>query len=190
MFTAKGETTRQKVYAIEKALRVEREKDGKRVINITRFDRYIMWTLEPDAKTYLVPHTQPGPGYGLALPRENEYLAVFNLLTPGFAEFARKLQGAEVKREVLGPEQVGSHNCDKFLVRVNFQENAYASMEWASKELGGLVVKTQDEKGEWSIEYQNIQIGPQDPSLFEIPDGYKKRFEGYYTVQSKAKSSK
>jgi hypothetical protein len=190
MFTAKGETTRHKVYAIEKALRVESEKDGKKVIDITRFDRYVKWALEPDDKTYLVLHTQPGPGYGLALNREVDYLAVFNLLAPGFAEFARKLQGAQVVRESLGTEQVGPYNCEKFLVRVTFQDSVYASIAWAAKELRGLIVKAQDQNRDWSTEYQNIQIGPQDPSLFEVPKDYKKRFEGYYTVQSKARSSK
>jgi len=54
------------------------------------------------------------------------------------------------------------------------QGKTYNSLEWAAKELNGFVVKTADEKGSWSNEYQNIKLGPQDPSLFELPPDYKK----------------
>jgi hypothetical protein len=40
--------------------------------------------------------------------------------------------------------------------------------------LGGFVVKKLDEKSREITEYKNIQLGPQDPSLFELPAGYKK----------------
>jgi hypothetical protein len=36
------------------------------------------------------------------------------------------------------------------------------------------VVKKQDENGTWTVEFENIHLGPQDPSLFEIPAGYQK----------------
>jgi hypothetical protein len=36
------------------------------------------------------------------------------------------------------------------------------------------IVKRQDEKGSWSIEYQNVLVGPQDAFLFEGPAGYHK----------------
>jgi len=74
-----------------------------------------------------------------------------------------------VVRESPGPEHAEPYNCDKFLVHVTFEGNVYAVTEWAAKELNGMVVKAQGEERDWSSEYQNIQIGPQDPSLFEIP---------------------
>lgn len=184
--TSDGKTTREKVYAIEKAVRVETEKDGKKVTKITRVDRYLQWMLEPDDTTYMEMHTRPVTGPGtvihLTVPTEKDYVNTFNL-APGFTEFARKLQGADVVRESLGRERVGSYDCEKLFVRVTFKGNVYTSFEWAAKELRGLVIKGQDEKGEWSAEYQNIQIGPQDPSLFDIPKGYKKKFEEPVTME-------
>lgn len=50
----------------------------------------------------------------------------------------------------------------------------YTSIQWAAKELDGFAVKTQGEKGEYTTEYQNARLGPQDPLLFEIPPGYQK----------------
>lgn len=48
----------------------------------------------------------------------------------------------------------------------------------AAKELDGFVVKRADEKGQWSTEYHNVRLSPQDPSLFEIPSGYQKMSMG------------
>lgn len=48
------------------------------------------------------------------------------------------------------------------------------SIQWAAKELNGLVVKRQPENGEWTSEFRNVRLGPQDPSRFEIPAGYQK----------------
>lgn len=188
--TANGKTTTQKIYAIEKAFRVEREVEGKKQVEITRFDRSVLWRLKPADNTYVVVHTQRDWKYpGESIGNEWAYLMYYNLI-PGFTDFARKLQGATVQRESLGPEQVGPYNCDKLLVRVTFKDMVYVGNEWAAKELGGLVVKAQDEKGEWLTEFQNIRIGPQDPSLFEIPKDYKKDFEGYFIAESNAKTPK
>ncbi len=117
-------------------------------------------------------------------------MVIFNLF-PGFTEFAHKFLEVKVERESLGSEKVGPYNCDKFQVRLTlrqpaggflprYKRNAYTRIEWAAKELGGFVVKGQDEGGE-TDEYQNIQLGPQDPSLFEIPKGYRKKLETYAT---------
>src|SRR5260370_17193476 len=87
---------------------------------------------------------------------------------------AGSMQGAKVDRTALGSEQVGAYLCDKSRVQVIYEGKQYTTIEWAAKELNGFVVKRQSEKGDWSTEYQNVQLGPQDPSLFEIPAGYQK----------------
>ena len=180
--TIKGKTTTVKVYGIEKAVRVDGEKDGKKKVWITRFDRDVMWVLTPDDQTYGVFHPRFRAEYmGMRFSQEREYIFMFNLF-PGFTEFSRKLQGAKVERESLGSEQVGPNNCDKFRIRVTFRGHEYTSIEWAARELGGFVVRGQDEAGGRLTEYQNIRLGPQDPSLFEIPIGYKKNLEAWVAV--------
>jgi hypothetical protein len=87
---------------------------------------------------------------------------------------ASSMEGAKVQRDPLGSEQVGAYHCDKYHVETTFDGHVYKSLEWDAKELGGFPVKQADEKGSWSKEYQNVKLGPQDPSLFEVPAGYKK----------------
>ena len=85
-------TTTGKVYATEKAMRLESEETGKKSISIMRFDRKAMWILMPDQKRYM----------------EMRWLS-----TPDLAAFQKD---AKVQRESLGSEQVGSFHCDKYRV--------------------------------------------------------------------------
>jgi hypothetical protein len=84
------------------------------------------------------------------------------------------MKGVEVKRESLGSEKVGGFNCDKTRMTVTWQGATSTTIEWTAKELGGFAVKELDEKTGDITEYKNIRPGPQDPSLFELPAGYKK----------------
>jgi hypothetical protein len=84
------------------------------------------------------------------------------------------MKDVQVKHEPLGSEQVSEYHCDKSRTTVTWQGITSSTVEWAAKELGGFVVKKLDEKTGETTEYQNIKIGPQDPSLFELPAGYQK----------------
>ncbi|HEY6252238.1 MAG TPA: DUF4412 domain-containing protein [Candidatus Angelobacter sp.] len=148
--TTGKETMTSKVWASGNAMRIEGEKKGKKSIIIMRFDRKVMWSVMPDQRMYL------------ELPWANQ------------GEWASMVQGAQTQRQSLGAEQVGSYHCDKSRLQVTLQGKVYISLEWAAKELNGFVVKTQDEKGQWSSEYQNVKLGAQDPSLFEVPADYRK----------------
>jgi hypothetical protein len=145
-------TTTSKVYSSEKAVRIEKEEKGKQSITIMHLDRKAVWVLNPDQKTYM-----DMGGIGAA-----------------GAEMASSMEGAKVQRDPLGSEQVGAYHCDKYHVETTLDGHVYKSLEWDAKELGGFPVKQADEKGSWSKEYQNVKLGPQDPSLFEVPAGYKK----------------
>lgn len=145
-----GKTKTMKVHGTADAIRMEGEDKGKKSIVIMRFDRKVMWSLMPDQKMYV------------ELPWASQ------------AEWAAYLQDVEAQRQSLGDEQVGAYHCEKTRVQVTLQGKVYTSLEWKAKELKGFVVKTQDEKGQWSNEYQNVQLGPQDPALFEVPADYKK----------------
>jgi len=150
--TVGKKVTNEKVYSSEKAVRIEKEEKGKQSITIMHLDRKAVWVLNPEQKTYM-----DMGGIGAA-----------------GAEMASSMEGARVQRDPLGSEQVGAYHCDKFHVQTTYEGHVYKSLEWDAKELDGFPVKQADEKGSWSKEYQNVKLGPQDPSLFEVPAGYKK----------------
>jgi hypothetical protein len=76
--------------------------------------------------------------------------------------------------ERLGSERVGPYQCLKYRVRSIRAGKAHSQTEWAATQLHGFVVKTFDEGTRATTEYQNVFLGPQDPSLFEIPAGYQR----------------
>jgi len=145
-------TTTSKVYSSEKAVRIEKEEKGKQSITIMHLDRKAVWVLNPEQKTYM-----DMGGLGAA-----------------GADMASSMEGAKVQRDPLGAEQVGAYHCDKFRVQTTYEGHVYTGVEWDAKELDGFPVKYADEKGSWSKEYQNVKLGPQDASLFEVPAGYQK----------------
>jgi hypothetical protein len=146
-------TTTGKVYSNGKAVRIEaQDARGQQSITILRPDQKVVWVLTPASKTYM-----DMGGLGAAS-----------------MELATSVEGAKMQRESLGGEQVGEYHCDKYRVQTTYEGKVYTSLEWDAKELGGFPVKQAGEKGEWSKEYQNVRLGPQDSSLFEIPAGYQK----------------
>jgi hypothetical protein len=145
-------TETSKVYSSDKAVRIEKEVKGKPSITIMRLDQKAVWSLNPASKTYM-----DMGGLGAAS-----------------MELANSVGDAKSKRELLGGEQVGEYHCDKYRVQTTYEGHVYTAIEWDAKELNGFPVKQADEKGSWSKEYQNVKLGPQDPSLFEIPAGYTK----------------
>src|SRR5215472_7980462 len=64
--------------------------------------------------------------------------------------------------------------CKKMEASSTYKGQVYKSIQWRSKPLHGFVVKTQDVQGQWSAEYQNIKLGDQPASLFELPMGYNR----------------
>ena len=125
-----------------------------------RFDRKVMWNLMPAQKMYL-----EMPGASLS-------------------DWTSWADTQGVQRESLGMEQVGEYHCEKFRVHMEVLGKAATALDWDAKELEGLAVKSQDEKGTWSTEYKNVKLGPQDPSLFEIPAGYQKMSLGGFKLPS------
>jgi hypothetical protein len=152
--TKDGKTTTAKVYATPTAMRAEGVQDGKKYITILLYDRKVLWSLMPDEKMY----------FEMPMPAGAQVAA-------GMKEM---MKGMQVKHEPLGSEQVGGYRCDKSRMTVTWEGITGTTIEWAAKELGGFVVKKQDVESGEITEYKNIRVGPQDPSLFELPAGYKK----------------
>jgi hypothetical protein len=156
--TKGGKTTTTKVYATPTAVRAEGEQNGKKYIAIDRFDRKVIWSIMPEQKMYIE----------MEMPAGADMAAGMNELAKGM------MKDAQMKHEALGSEQVSGLQCDKSRTTVTWQGITGSSVEWSAKELGGFVVKKQDDTLKQLTEYKNIQLGPQDPSLFELPAGYKK----------------
>jgi hypothetical protein len=148
--TMRKEVTTGKIYASADAVRTEGERKGKKTISIMRLDKKVIWNLMPDQKMYT------------------------ELPFMGSADVASMAKDATTEKDPLGSEQVGAYHCDKYRVKATFEGKVYTSIEWDAKELNGFAVKKGDEKGAWTTEYQNVRLGPQDPSLFEVPANYKK----------------
>ncbi len=151
---ATGKRTKTgRVYSNGKAVRIEaQDAKGQQSITILRPDQKAVWVLTPASKTYM-----DMGGLGAAS-----------------MELATSAEGAKVERQLLGSEQVGAYHCDKYRVQTTWEGKVLTSLEWDAKELDGFPVKQAGEKGEWSKEYSNVRLGPQDPSLFEVPADYKK----------------
>lgn len=150
--TVGKKVTNEHVYSSDKAVRIEKDERGKHSITIMRLDRKAVWVVMPDQKAYM---DMGGLGEGAM-------------------ELSTGMSGAKTDRQTLGSEQVGPYHCEKFRVQTTYEGHIYTGLEWDAKELGGFPVKQADEKGSWSKAYQNVKLGAQDPSLFEIPAGYRK----------------
>jgi hypothetical protein len=157
--TMNNKTTTGKIYFTPNAARIESvDGKGNPSIQIMRFDQKVMWNLIPAQRMYV-----EMPGASLS-------------------DWAAWADEQGVQRESLGMEQVGEYHCEKFRVHMKVMGKEATSFEWDAKELDGLPVKTRDEKGTWSTEYKNVKLGPQDPSLFEIPAGYQKMSLGGFKL--------
>jgi hypothetical protein len=156
--TKKGKTTTTKVYATPTAVRAEGLQNGKPYIAIDRYDRKVIWSIMPEQKMYVE----------MQIPGGADMADAMNGLAKGM------MKDAPIKHESLGSEQVNGLQCDKSRTTMTWQGITGSSIEWSAKDLGGFVVKKQDDTLGEVTEYKNIQLGPQDPSLFELPPGYKK----------------
>ena len=141
------ERSRAKIWATQTAVRTEGEGAGLRYVTILRFDRNVLWRLSPQQKTYTQTPCEAGSGPPL-------------------------MMGGGSGCSPVGEESVGTYRCMKEVCRVTSEKAEQPSTRWAAMELGGLIVKYA--YGDSSVEYENVKLGTQDASLFEIPPGYRK----------------
>ena len=134
-----------KMYVQGKNVRMEMEQ----MVTVTRMDQKVVWMIMPSERMYM---EQP------VKPRD--------VIASGAAE-------GEVERKPLGQEAVDGKPADKFEVTYDYEGDHSLVYEWVDPSLG-MPVKIAAVDGSWSMEYHNIQMGPQEASLFEIPDGYQK----------------
>jgi len=149
--TASGNTTTSRIYVKKDMQRVETE-GSEGTVSIVRQDRGVMWVLMPDQEMYM------------QMPLTDEQK---NPLTSG--------DKGEVSRVTVGEEEFDGHPCTKEQVTVTDDSGNITNMyQWSARDLDGMAVKAEALDGSWTYEMRDIDVEPQDESLFEIPSGYEK----------------
>ncbi len=155
--TAGGRNFRMRMYVRGNISRMEMAEQGQRMITITRPDRNVAWTLIVDQQMYMeVPLS--------GMPAEAR------------GDFAKAMSDPNVKSEteLVGTEQVGGYQCQKYRYRTTVQGQTSSGMVWLATALNNFPVKMVHDQTGSVTEYENIKLGPPDPALFELPPGYRK----------------
>lgn len=74
---------------------------------------------------------------------------------------------------LLGVEAIDGHPCKKF--QLTFPTNAeVAGKVWEASDLNGFPIQMEFSNADVGVKihYHDVKLGPQDPSLFEVPKGY------------------
>jgi hypothetical protein len=77
--------------------------------------------------------------------------------------------GPSGKFEVIGPDTVDGIACTKYKVISDDQKKTFFFWIDATKKVP---VQMTDAEGTFTAKWKNYKVGPQDPSLFELPEGY------------------
>ncbi len=119
-------------------------------VTILRLDRGLSYMLMPEQRMYM------------------EHPLDMSLVT----QTSTNMPG-ETERKPLGKESVNGVSADKFQVTYNEPGKAPQSMhQWIGP--NDIPIKMASLDGSWSVEYSNIQVGPQPNALFEPPADYEK----------------
>jgi hypothetical protein len=127
--------------------------DGDKAVLITWEDKKALWMLFPEEKAYL--ETKPGES-----PDKGD------------------LSGFQVEQTVVGPEKVDGIDTVKSKIVAKGPQGKYGGFWWTTPD--GIVVKVEmlsvekGSKDRIKMQLKNLKIGRQDPSLFEVPRGWKK----------------
>ncbi|OGW85365.1 MAG: hypothetical protein A2987_04520 [Omnitrophica bacterium RIFCSPLOWO2_01_FULL_45_10] len=122
----------------------------REAVTISRMDKEVVWVLMPAQKMYI---EQPVDMRTAASMRE-------------------KVDG-EIERKAEGEETIAGRNTTKYRVTFEVSGKRESIFQWIDESVH-IPVKTAAIDGSWSTEFKNIETGPQDPALFEVPAGYNK----------------
>ena len=131
--------------------------DGGEMIQIYRYDNKVMWQLIPSQKMYME-H---------AFGKMDKRQATQDLSRWSFEETA-------VGEEVMDGMKVTKYKT----IATSTDGKKFGGFSWRTKEgiplKMDLLFKEGDEKKRMMTELKNVKVGKQDPSLFEIPQGFTK----------------
>ncbi len=116
---------------------------------IVRLDKGVVWYLMPSAMRYLQ----------LPLRPENKNPLMY-------------IPDAVLKWEEVGRETIDGHPTikERMVIR-NKGGGDVAMYRWFATDIRW-PIKAEDVKGGWTLAYKDIRLGPQAPSLFEVPAGF------------------
>jgi hypothetical protein len=141
-----GTRAEGKIFVSEQKVRTEMAG----AVMISRLDMKVNWMIMPDQRMYM------------EQPFDPKMLSGVSEKMPG-----------EIERTPLGKEMVDGRQADKYRVVYESAKGKESMLQWLD-EASLIPVKMSAENGSWVIEYSNLNVGPQDPSLFELPAGYTK----------------
>lgn len=147
-----------KVYYAPGKERREYLESGEKMIMIIRQDKKRAWVLMPEEKMYMDMQMSGG--------RSDD------------------LSGYQIEQTRVGEETVnGVRTTKSKIIMTGPQGSKMGGFFWTSRE--GIVVKMdaiavdKSSKDRIKIELRNLQVGAQDPALFEIPAGYSSAMGGF-----------
>ncbi len=154
---ASGMTMLSKVFYSKGKIRKEQNVQGNKSIMIIRPDEEMMIMLMPDQRMYME----------MEAPKDK------GLEEDVSGDFTKNM----VAQKNLGKETLNGIKTTKRQVIIENPEGGYTGLIWQSKE--GIMVKMEmtpenKDAGTFTLELKNIRQEPQDPALFEIPQGYTK----------------
>jgi hypothetical protein len=128
--------------------------DGDGGIQILRYDTKVMWVLMPSEKMYME-HSMMGKGKGND-PSQWTY-----------------------EDKVMGEEMLNGMKVTKYkTIATSTDGKKYGGFSWRTKEgisiKQDLLYKEGNDKKRMMTELKNVQIGRQDPTLFDVPEGFTK----------------
>ena len=144
--TQGGKTINAKVFVSGEKSRMEAPES----ISISRVDKKVVWILMPGQKMYM----------------EQPFDTKKMMTAP------EKVEG-ELDRALLGKDTVDGKTADKYKVTYEIEGIKNEMFQWVESG-SNLPLKSAALDGSWSVEYRNINTGPQPDSLFEVPSDYKK----------------
>lgn len=128
--------------------------DGITMVNITRRDQNVIWSLMPEDKTYME-------------------------IKPSEDNSSTDLSGYQIEQTRVGPETVnGVKTTKNKIIMTGPKGQKMGGFMWVTAE--GIVVKMdaiavdKKSKERFKTELKNLKIGRQDASLFEIPKDFTK----------------
>ena len=149
-------TTKQKIFVTPTKERKEMlTGSGEGAVQIFRYDNKVMWMLMPSESMYMEYSMGGGPSKGVDTSQWS------------------------YEDTAMGEETLNGFRVTKYkTIATSTDGKKYGGFSWRTREginvKQDLLYKEGNEKKRMLTELSNVQIGRQDPKLFEIPDGFTK----------------
>jgi hypothetical protein len=160
-YSADMETTSEwgsftfKIFFKDTKIRMERNTQGDKSINIIRPDKKVIWMLTVDNKTYMeIP---------LDMSKQDILSKLYH--DPNIKTY----------KEFIAHEIVDKHPAKKYHLTITTDgKKEKSGYIWEATDLGNIPVKYESEDKNITTVWKNIKRGGVDDSVFELPAGYKK----------------